>query len=213
MTHTLIPFLFRSGLQTCRKVAYDFLKIKTAAYAHLSGGYDEQGDSHEPSLLTASSNNTGEYHGRVKRKTTKKTTRRKYERTKCLGKSNDTLKDMKQAVSLDPKFLGPFVPFEGAVEVSSSNDGGAASSVTANDSFVVSRCDLQEGRFYNLSSPSCSYMFPSVTTILRRTAVESYPLLQWRQKLTVQHGKKGFDAIRQSTLKSGSNFHEVRLSL
>lgn len=94
--------------------------------------------------------------------------------------------------------IGPFIPFEG----DSSNKTNAG--------FCFERQDLPDGRFYRHQSSTNSYSFPSVTTVLDKTMDSSYPLFLWKRKLTELHGKKGFDAIRNNTLKCGINFHKVR---
>lgn len=104
--------------------------------------------------------------------------------------------------------LGPFVPFEGSPE-----DSLGSSESILHEILSVDRQDLPEGRFYHLKSSTDSFSFPSVTTILDNTMESSsyYRLLKWRLKLTGEHGAKGFDTIRKTTLNSGHNFHKVEL--
>ena len=102
--------------------------------------------------------------------------------------------------------LGPFVPFEGSPVNSSGSSEGILNQVLSMD-----RQDLPEGRFYHVKSSTDNFSFPSVTTILDNTMESSsyYRLLKWRLKLTGEHGAKGFDTIRKTTLNSGHNFHKV----
>lgn len=99
--------------------------------------------------------------------------------------------------------IGPFIPFEGLSEEASGDIAFQSGEVS------VEKEDSPEGRFYCYETSSNTYSFPSVTTVLDKTG-SSYPLLLWKRKLTDQHGKEGFEAIRRSTLKSGSDFHKVR---
>lgn len=107
--------------------------------------------------------------------------------------------------------LGPFIPFEGTVKHINTADTKSLH----DGSFSIDRQDSLEGRCYHIKSSAghdmSTYSFPSVTTILQNTVEKGsyYRLLNWRRKLTAEHGMGGFDAIVKSTLKSGSNFHKV----
>lgn len=121
--------------------------------------------------------------------TIKKRTRKK----KC-EQSDDDIKNL---------LIGSFVPFEGTPVGPVEEE---------NSQFSVDKQDIPEGRFYHLKSSTDSFSFPSVTTVLDNTIEGSsyYRLLKWRLKLTGEHGAKGFDAIRRTTLDSGHSFHKVR---
>lgn len=123
------------------------------------------------------------------------------------GKDEKSQKKRKKRVILSDEeimdsLIGPFVPFEGTVEKSSCDKAVHSPDIS------FEKQDLPEGRFYQCQSSTSTYSFPSVTTVLGKTG-SSYALLIWKRKLTELHGKEGFDAIRNSTLQSGINFHEV----
>lgn len=121
----------------------------------------------------------------------KKRTRKK----KNLKQTDDDIKNL---------LIGPFVPFEGTFMGPAEEQGSQG--------FSMDRQDTPEGRFYHLTNSTSSFSFPSVTTVIDNTVEGSsyYRLLNWRLKLTGEHGEKGFDTIRRTTLDSGHSFHKVR---
>lgn len=99
----------------------------------------------------------------------------------------------------ESSYSGPYVPFEGNKRNSSEVS-------------IDKQESSKAGRFYHISSADgSSYVFPSVTTILDKTIQGSshYSLLNWRKKLTKEHGVEGFERIRNRTLQSGAEFHQV----
>ena len=137
--------------------------------------------------------------------------KRKSRKSKAKGDADTTSdepqkkkrKKRKSALSdeeIKETLIGPFIPFEG---------GTSGDSVFQSGEISVEKEDTPEGRFYCYETSTNTYSFPSVTTVLDKTG-SSYPLLLWKRKLTDEHGKEGFEAIRRSTLKSGSDFHKVK---
>lgn len=150
-----------------------------------------------------------------KKTRTRKSRKRTDESTADLSKQKKKKKEKKSPDISDQELkdllLGPFIPFEGTVKHINTADTKSLH----DGSFSIDCQDSLEGRCYHIKSSAghdmSTYSFPSVTTILQNTVEKGsyYRLLNWRRKLTAEHGMGGFDAIVKSTLKSGSNFHKV----
>lgn len=112
------------------------------------------------------------------------------------------------------QLIGPFVPFEGTCATNTMQPNMNNTNNLHNGSLSVISQDSLEGRLYHIRSNDVDksmYSFPSVTTILDSTVGRGsyYRLLNWKRKLTAQHGTEGFEEIVKNTLNSGSNFHKV----